>query len=344
MQRRVLYEIGKVFFLVSAAIVRAPSPADGELVEAQHVQHTNMCDHCTEEIRTLVGTRCGQQTTVRATTNRNLFCDRVLGIDEILSSGTEIVKDILLSFLDAGLMPVLTVLTTATDVGNSDHSTKVLNERNPVGREGRLNTDRKTTIAVEKNRQGTVTNDVFGMHKEHGDLGAILARVKNLLSDVESGIKVLDGDLSEDGLLLGGKVVAEERGRREETLEAEEELVILLAATDTLDGAETGQFEHANLLAVHAMQRDAVNHIAQHTHHQILFGHTAHVTDHIARMVCDHLLPVIWCWRAEIDSDQLSARCLEVGEKEATSALVGDVAVLGVKVVNQSNHFRDHWT
>ncbi len=58
------------------------------------------------------------------------------------------------------------------------------------------------------------------------------------------------------------------------------------------------------------------------------------LTNNILVVLRDELLPVALSWRGKVDVDQAVTRGVQVGLECEQRALVGDVLVLGVKVVD----------
>ena len=77
-------------------------------------------------------------------------------------------------------------------------------------------------------------------HNEHGDLRAVLARVKDLLHLKEGGVKVRNrgGPEHLGGGLLLGKVVGEDHSRLNKGRELQEHLRVLLPTGEARDGAD----------------------------------------------------------------------------------------------------------
>ena len=78
------------------SIFRNPQFRDLEILVPQHVKQRNLADHSAKQIWTLRKSGAYQQAAVAATLNRQPLRIRVFFRDQILGSGDEVIKDILL--------------------------------------------------------------------------------------------------------------------------------------------------------------------------------------------------------------------------------------------------------
>ena len=91
----------------------------------------------------------------------------------------------------AGVVPALAVLAAAADVGQREHAAQVLHKHQLRDAEGRRDADVEAAVAVQQAGRRAVPHQALLVHDEHGDLGAVLARVEHLvaleLGRVEAG-------------------------------------------------------------------------------------------------------------------------------------------------------------
>lgn len=97
--------------VIGAAVVGHPGVTNGELVEAQHVQHSNLGNGCTKKLRPLVDACGHQKATVGATLDCKFFAARVTLFDEEFARSLEVVEDILLVEEAACIVPRLTIFS-----------------------------------------------------------------------------------------------------------------------------------------------------------------------------------------------------------------------------------------
>ena len=98
------------------AILFLPSPTDRELVEAKHVMHADGRRSCRVQLGALIQTDTHQEPAIAAPVNHQMVSIRILGVFEILCGRNEVIEDVLLFLLHAGLVPVLAILATATQI------------------------------------------------------------------------------------------------------------------------------------------------------------------------------------------------------------------------------------
>lgn len=77
-------------------------------------------------------------------------------------------------------MPGLPVLSSSTDVGNSQDSPHVFYEDETGDAVARRDGDVKASVAVQEARMGAVHFDALLVNDKHGDLSAILGGVEDL--------------------------------------------------------------------------------------------------------------------------------------------------------------------
>src|ERR1041384_5839564 len=101
--------------------------------------------------RTLIRNGHDKQSAIRSTLNRQLVRRRVFVLDQVFSSGNEIVEDILLLQFCPRLMPLLTVLAAATHVARSiDHA--LFKQGQSSRAECRRSNDIETAISIKQRR------------------------------------------------------------------------------------------------------------------------------------------------------------------------------------------------
>ena len=116
-ERRVGVEGLELVRVVGGAVVVGPGPADGELVEAEHVHDADGGQGGAEEVGALGHAGADEQAAVAAAADGELGALVYLFGDQPLGGGDEVVEDVLLVQLGAGLVPVLAVLAAAAEVG-----------------------------------------------------------------------------------------------------------------------------------------------------------------------------------------------------------------------------------
>ena len=95
---------------------------------AQHVHHTDLRDGHLEEIGALRHTGSHEQTTIRATNDRQSLLAGITLTDQILGRTDKVVEHVLLLQLRTCLMPFFTIFISATQVHLSI-DTALLEER-----------------------------------------------------------------------------------------------------------------------------------------------------------------------------------------------------------------------
>ena len=107
------------------SVIVHPEAAGGELVETQHVHDADGGQTGAEQVRPLRHGGADEQTAVAAALDGELVRPRVLVVDEPLRRGDEIVEDVLLAQLGAGLVPLLAVLAAAAQIGLRVHAAQL---------------------------------------------------------------------------------------------------------------------------------------------------------------------------------------------------------------------------
>ncbi len=97
----------------------------------------------------------------------------------MFGTGDEVIEDVLLFRFHAGLMPFLTVFTTAAKIREDIDAAHV--EPGDIGGAiGWRERDVESAVGVEISGVGTVEFDAFLVDDKHGDFGAILGGREDL--------------------------------------------------------------------------------------------------------------------------------------------------------------------
>ncbi len=220
-QGRVSIEGLELVGLVARSVVRYPVPADGELVEAQHVHDAHLRYGNPEELRTLVHHRAHQQTAVRSALNRQPRRRGVLLVDEPLGRGDKVVEDVLLLELHPLLVPLFAVFATATDIRRRVNEA-LLENREAGGAERRRLHDVEATVRIKERGIVPVELEPLAMDEKHWNPCTVLARIEHLRR--LERIVAIAGDLrpTEDGAPARRDVVAVDRGGHVQRVEGVE--------------------------------------------------------------------------------------------------------------------------
>ena len=175
---------------VRDAVVRLPRPADGELVEAQHVHHAHRRQRRAEEVRPLrharrrpAGRRCCRRRW-RASAS-TCSCSRIRHSAAAMKSS----KTFCLLLQAPGVVPRLAVLAAAAQVGHgvdAAHLQPRRHRRREAGRER----DVEAAVAVEVASGSARRRQALPVGEEHRDLRAVLRRVEDLHGLVLRGVEV----------------------------------------------------------------------------------------------------------------------------------------------------------
>jgi hypothetical protein len=177
--RRVLDQRLEAFRRVRVAVLLLPGDADGELVEAQHIQHADPRDRGAEEIGPLGQTRADEQAAVAAPHNRELRCRRVLLGDQILRRGDEVVEHVLLVRQPARVIPRPPVLATAAQIRHGIDAAP-LQPGNGPWRERRRQRDLEPAVAGEQRGVAAVLRESLLERQAHRDTRTVLRGVEDL--------------------------------------------------------------------------------------------------------------------------------------------------------------------
>src|SRR5215510_4732570 len=192
-QRRVRVKRLELLGFVRRSVIGDPVPADGELVEAQHVHHAHGRQRNFEKLGPLVQHRADQQPAVRPDLNRQFLRRRVFVGDQPFGGGDEIVEDVLFFQLHPGLVPLLAVFAAAAQVGGGVDEA-VFEHRYAQRAERRGHRYVEPAIAVEQRRIIAVELQTFLVNQEHRHARAVLAVIEDLPGFVFVGLVAGDFD------------------------------------------------------------------------------------------------------------------------------------------------------
>lgn len=82
-------------------------------------------------------------------------------------------------------VPGLPVLSSSSDVGDSQDSPQMSDKDEPGDAVARRDGDVKTAVAVQETRMGAVQFDALLVNDEHGDLSAVLGGIKDLAQNTQ---------------------------------------------------------------------------------------------------------------------------------------------------------------
>ncbi len=228
-ERRIGVEILELLGIVTRSIFHTPAPADGELVEAQHVHDPHGREGDPIELRPLGYAGTDEQSAVGRPGDGQCRRRGVFFLDEIFGGGDEVVEDVLLLLQHPGLVPSVAVFTASPQIRHRVDA--VVFEQDKVG-------DIKIgggagvepAVGIEKRGPFSVELEALLVDDEHRDLRPILARIKDLLRLVIVGIE-FDFCLAEDLGCSRRDIVLVDRRRVGEGREGVEgESVLFLAA------------------------------------------------------------------------------------------------------------------
>ena len=120
---RIRVERSELLGIVRAAKVIHPKAARRKFMKAQHVHHSHSRQAGAEQFRTLSHASSDQQPTITPPLNGKFLGTRVLASDQPFGGGDEVVKNILLVVFDTRFVPLLTILTPATQVRDRKDAT-----------------------------------------------------------------------------------------------------------------------------------------------------------------------------------------------------------------------------
>src|SRR5690606_35080263 len=98
------------------AVFGDPRAPQTKLVIAHHVEQRVVAHHSAKQGWLLHHRRTYQQATIRTAANAEVPWTGVTGSNEVLGCSNEVIENVLLVFAHAGLVPCLTVFTSAPQI------------------------------------------------------------------------------------------------------------------------------------------------------------------------------------------------------------------------------------
>ena len=152
-----------------------------------------------------------KNTAVATALDNELFRISPAFLDEIFSSGDEVVEHVELVHLGSGLMPFLAVFATTAQIGFSI-DTAVLEPQHAVGRETGVERNIEASVAVEINGIVTVTLESLAVSQRHWYLGTVSRGIEHLLGNVVIRIEAVDFGSHVDFRCIVVNIVSEDCG------------------------------------------------------------------------------------------------------------------------------------
>lgn len=282
--------------------------------------HTDSSDGCSVEFGTLVDASTNKQSTVGSTVNGELLALGVLLSDEVLSSGLEVVENVLLVSLDSALVPRVTILATTADVSNGEDASERLHPDDVEDREPGGQGNVESSIAIELGGVGSIENETLLVNEEEWDAGAVLGVVEDTFR-FKVG-RVVSGDLGlleGRDLLLGVllvKVYAISVSRVEERGELEEHFGLQITSRNSGDSTERRQLKLADVLSIaKAEDVEDLNDVTQVDQDEVVAIENARIIQDVLLVLRDDIGPASIDRRigSHLDGDDLVARGLAVG-------------------------------
>lgn len=156
-----------------------------------HLRHSSR-----EQIRPLISRYSNKSSTIRSSINDEVSIVGVAAMLKVFSSCYEIVVAPLFVLLDCGEVPLLSKLSTSTNVGDDVQAVEIIEEDQVHEVERRRLCVVKTTIAVEycwNWRLGLFVEraqNAFLSDKEHRHFGSIFALIPHLVSGEVSQVQL----------------------------------------------------------------------------------------------------------------------------------------------------------
>src|SRR4029077_13303820 len=188
---------------------------------------------------------------IAAASDRQLRWGSVVVRDQPLCRRDEVVEHILLPQFRPGLVPVLSVLAAAAEIGLRVHPSHLKPYRVRYC-ERRGQRDVETTIGVKQHRVVSIEFQSLSVGQKHRHPRAILARVEHLLGIVPAGIEVYLG-LPELLTLACDQVIAINSGRSNEAREPVKRLLLLALAREAFCCPDSRQVDAPQELALQVM-------------------------------------------------------------------------------------------
>ena len=169
-----------VFVFRRGAVLVLPGPADGELVEAEHVHDAYLRRRRRRRVRG-AGVRRRRRGGRRCCRRRWRACPGEVYLLAMSHSAKAMKSSKTFCFLStgAGLVPGLAVLAAAAQAGLGVDAAHLHPDdvgRGELGHEG----DVEAAVPVEEGRRGAVEGETLFVGEEHGDVGAVLAGGEDL--------------------------------------------------------------------------------------------------------------------------------------------------------------------
>ena len=238
-ERTVGAEHGEVGGFIGAAVFLLPGPADGELVEAQHVHDADLRDGAGEEVGALIDHGADQQPAIAATHQGEARGLGPLFPHQKLRGTDAVVEDVLLPVFHAGLVPGLAVFTAAPEIHLGIDAAH-FQPREAAGREGGREGDIEPAITVEQHGVVAVLHEAFFVEEEDRHPGAVLA-VEEDLADLHTGGIEVELRALMHRALPGAGVVAVDGAGGIESVDGVEGFLVLLLPAEATRGTEVRQ-------------------------------------------------------------------------------------------------------
>ena len=317
--RRVRVERLEFLGIVGRTVVVGPVAARREALEAQHVHHADRRQRGAEQLGALRHHGADKEASVRTALDRESARARPLLGDEVLGGCDEVVEDILLAQLLAGLVPLAAVLAAAAEIRNRERAAE-LEPRREDRREPRRHRSVEAAVAVEERRLRAVARRALAVRDEHRNARAVLRGVEDLL-DLVAGRVEVDLGAAELGGLSGREVESVDRRRLVVRGEAVEGLAVAATPAETTGCSDARQLDLAHERAVGAQHADERPHILQVLGEDEVADH-ARALEHLRLL--GHELAQRLQALADIERDDAAARRLEVGGRVEGRAVVSD--------------------
>ena len=142
-------------------------------MEAEHVHHSHRRQASSVQLRTLGHASPDEQAAIGAALDGQLLRRGPALLDEPFGRGDEVVEDVLLAELRAGLMPLLAIFAAATNIGNRKHSAH-FHPRHSTDTECRRDGNIESSITVKQNRIVAVELQTLFVRDKHRNLRAVV--------------------------------------------------------------------------------------------------------------------------------------------------------------------------
>ena len=330
-KRRIGVQGLELFGVLRGAVVRRPGPPDRELVESQHVHHPDGRQAGCEQVGPLRHARPDQQPAVAAAVDGKFFLGGVLLVDQPLRRSDEVIKDILLVQLLAGIMPFLAVLPTAAKVSHGVDAAH-LHPHDVLGAEPGRNGNVEPSVAVQQRGVTPVQGDTLLVRDEHRHLGAVLAPVEHLPGDEVGGVEI-DFRPAKNRALARLDVVTKDHSRNGETGIGVESLGIVGLSSEPAGRTHAGKLNRSHESATRVKHLDPRNGVLEVRRNEPA-ADKAYRSERVRTLGYD-FFPVIPFGPGDVDRDHAVARGVQIGAKPEDRAVMSDEAIGGFKLSNQ---------